>query len=264
MSLLALIIIFSLIGGVLSVLLASVVLLLNDHQREHIIPHMISFAIGAMLAAAFLALLPHALENPAVDTHDITFTVLIGILGFFLLEKLVLWRHCHTSTCEAHGTEPVVTHEHHEHSAAVFVLIGDSLHNLVDGVLIGAAFLTDPHLGIVTALAVAAHEIPQELGDFIVLLKGGFSRKRALIWNVLTSLTTVVGALATYFALQSFEHILPYVLAIAAACFIYVAVADLIPGLHKRLHFSATVQQMALISAGVAVIYFAHSTLHPG
>lgn len=263
MSLFALIVIFSLLGGVLSVLAASVVLLLSDRHLDRLIPQLISFAIGALLGAAFLALLPHALLSPGVtDPHDITFTVLLGVLGFFLLEKMVLWRHCHSNTCEAHGAEAVVTHAHHERSAATFVLIGDSLHNLVDGVLIGAAFLTDEHLGIVTALAVAAHEIPQELGDFVVLLKGGFSRGRALLFNILTSLATLVGALVSYYALQGVEHVLPYVLAVAAACFIYIAVADLIPGLHRRLHLSATVQQIALIAAGVAVIYMAHSTLH--
>lgn len=263
MSLLALIIIFSLIGGMLSVFVASVVLLLTDHQRDRLIPHLISFAIGALLSAAFLALLPHAILHPAVtDVHNITFTVLLGILAFFMLEKFVLWRHCHTATCEAHGTETEITHEHHERSAAMFVLVGDSLHNLVDGVLIGAAFLTDEHLGIVTALAVAAHEIPQELGDFVVLLKGGFSRKRALMFNILTSLTTLIGALASYYALQGFDHILPYVLAIAASCFIYVAVADLIPSLHKRVQLKVTMQQLLLIAAGVTVIYLSHSTLH--
>ena len=141
-------------------------------------------------------------------------------------------------------------------------MIGDGIHNLGDGVLIAAAFLTDIHLGIVTSLAVAAHEIPQEVGDFAVLLHSGYSRRKAFVFNVLASLTTLIGAFAAYWSLTNVQHVLPYILAIAASSFIYIAVADLIPGLHKRLHFSATLQQVTLIIFGVLVIYLAHSTLH--
>lgn len=258
--LLAWIIVFSLIGGVLSVLAAGLFLLLPEQWRVRLLPHAVSFAIGALLGAAFLALLPHALEGEGVtDAHGITLTVLCGILGFFLLEKMVLWRHCHSSHCEAHGIE----HEHNREAAAGhLILIGDGIHNFVDGVLIAAAFLTDIHLGIVTALAVAAHEIPQEVGDFAILLHSGFSRARALLFNLLSSLATVVGALLSYFSLSRMEYAVPYILAIAAASFIYIAAADLIPGLHRRLHIAATAQQLALIGAGVAVIAIAHSTLH--
>lgn len=142
------------------------------------------------------------------------------------------------------------------------ILVGDGMHNFVDGVLIAAAFLTDTHLGIVTALAIAAHEIPQEVGDFVVLLHSGFSRGKALLFNVLASLTTVVGALLAYWSLADMQNVLPYVLAVAASSFIYIAVADLIPGLHKRAEASATVQQVSLIAAGVLLIYVTHSTLH--
>jgi len=136
------------------------------------------------------------------------------------------------------------------------------MHNLVDGVLIAAAFLTDIHLGIVTSLAVAAHEIPQEVGDFAVLLHSGYSRSKALWFNILASFTTLVGALIAYWSLADLQQVLPYILAVAASSFIYIAVADLIPGLHKRLDISATLQQLTLIVAGVVVIYLAHSTLH--
>ena len=142
------------------------------------------------------------------------------------------------------------------------ILIGDGIHNLLDGVLIAAAFLTDIHLGIVTSVAVIAHEIPQEVGDFAILLQSGFSRAKALLYNVLTSLTTVIGGVAAYFALSIVERMVPYVLAVAASSFIYIAIADLIPGLHKRPEFSATMQQVALIILGVVVIYVTHSTLH--
>jgi zinc and cadmium transporter len=252
------IIIFCGIGGVLSVIAASGFLLLSDQQRARAMPHLISFAIGALLGAAFLALLPHAIVSAgSEDVHDITLAVLLGLLVFFVLEKMVIWRHCHYGHCEVHNPE-----EHNHHSAAGMVLFGDAMHNLVDGVLIAAAFLTDFHLGVVVSLAVATHEIPQEVGDFIILLHSGFSRKKALLFNVLSSLTTVLGGVIAYFAMKEIISLLPYVLAVAAASFIYVAVADLIPTLHKRTQMSATMQQVLLIGAGVLVIFTAHSTMH--
>lgn len=257
MSLLAWIILFSLLGGVLSVLAASVFLLLPDSARNRMLPHFVSFAIGALLGAAFLALLPHAMHG-VQNFHALGLTILLGLLGFFLLEKLVLWRHCHAEHCEAHTPDE----SNHGQAAGTLVLIGDGMHNLVDGVLIAAAFLTDIHLGIVTSLAVAAHEIPQEVGDFAVLLHSGYSRSKALWFNILASFTTLIGALLAYWSLADLQHMLPYILAVAASSFIYIAVADLIPGLHKRLHISATMQQLTLILAGVLVIYLAHSTLH--
>jgi len=266
MSLLTWIIIFSLLGGVLSVLVASTFLLLPETVRTRLVPHLVSFAIGSLLGAAFLGLLPHALMGQGVDDFHVLFlTVLIGLLGFFLLEKLVLWRHCHSDHCEAHGPDQGHNHDNnHENSnaAGMMVLVGDGMHNFVDGILIAAAFLTDIHLGIVTSIAIAAHEIPQEVGDFVVLLHSGFTRAKALFYNVLSSLSTVVGALLAYWWLAGMEDLLPYVLAVAASSFIYIAVADLIPGLHKRTEASATVQQMLLIASGVLVIYLTHSTLH--
>lgn len=263
MSLLSWIILFTLLGGVLSVLAAALFLLLPTMQRARVMPGMVSFAIGALLGAAFLAVLPHALAAPGVrDMHAITGTVLFGLLGFFLLEKLVLWRHCHTHECEVHGTDEASHAPASNASAGYLVLFGDAVHNFVDGVLIAAAFLTDVHLGVVTALAVAAHEIPQEIGDFAILLHSGFSRSKALLYNILSSLTTVVGGVLAYFSLGMAQTALPYVLAIAASSFIYVAVADLIPGLHKRLEPRATLQQIVLIAAGVLTISFAHSALH--
>lgn len=271
MSLLGWIIVFSLLGGVLSVLAASVFLLIKDNHQKYILPHAVSFAIGALLGAAFLALLPHAITiNNNVEIHDIGLTILLGLLSFFLLEKMVLWRHCHSNHCEVHTPETqtdVHTHSHHDHShnkdaSGTLIIIGDGVHNLVDGVLIAAAFLTDFHLGVVTALAVAAHEIPQEVGDFAILLNSGFTRSRALFFNVLASLSTVVGGVVAYFSLQSMQGALPYILAIAASSFIYIAVADLIPGLHKKTELRETLKQISLIALGVITIYWAHSTLH--
>lgn len=276
MSLLTWIITFSLLGGILSVLAASVFLLINNKYQKKLLPHTVSFAIGALLGASLLALLPHALsvENN-IDFHDLGLTLLIGLLSFFLLEKMVLWRHCHSNHCEVHApsnknitsevheqSETSHSHNHDKDASGSLILIGDAVHNLVDGVLIAAAFMTDIDLGIVTALAVAAHEIPQEIGDFAILLHNGYTRKRALLFNVLASLATVVGALIAYYSLQSMQHALPYILTIAASSFIYIAVADLIPGLHKKTELSETIQQITLIVLGVVVIYFAHSTLH--
>jgi zinc and cadmium transporter len=191
--------------------------------------------------------------------HAVTTTVLLGLLGFFLLEKLVLWRHCHIHECETHAPDPVRSRAS---ASGYLILFGDGVHNFVDGVLIAAAFLTDVHLGVVTALAVAAHEIPQEVGDFAILLHSGFSRGKALLYNVLASLTTVVGGVLAYFSLGVAQAALPYVLAVAASSFIYIAVADLIPGLHKRLEPRVTLEQVLLIGAGVLTIYFTHAVLH--
>jgi len=259
MPLLVWIIIFCLLGGLLSVLAAALFLVLSEPLRNHVLPHLVSFATGTLLGAAFLGLLPHALGTVAGnDVHIIPMTVLLGLLGFFLLEKMVLWRHCHADHCEVHAPDQ----KSREHSTGAMILVGDGLHNFLDGILIAAAFLTDIHLGVVTSVAVAAHEIPQEVGDFAVLLHSGFSRKRAFLYNILTSLATVVGGVLAWFALQSVEAILPFVLAIAASSFIYIAVADLIPTLHQRVEGSATLQQIVLIVAGILLIYAAHSTLH--
>jgi zinc and cadmium transporter len=259
MTLLGWIVVFSLVGGVLSVLAAASFLLIPESWRQRLLPAMVSFAIGALLGAAFLAILPHALESPGLrDMHVITGTVLAGLLGFFVLEKLVLWRHCHTDDCETHAPHP----EHHASATGYLIVIGDGVHNFVDGVLIAAAFYTDIHLGVVTALAVAAHEIPQEVGDFAILLHSGFGRRKAFFYNMFSSLTTVVGGVLAYFSLGSAQAAVPYVLAVAASSFIYIAVADLIPGLHKRVDPRATVEQVVLIASGVAVIALAHAALH--
>lgn len=269
MELLIWIIAFSLIGGVLSVAIASSFLLLSTNARNHAVPYLVSFAIGALLGAAFLGLLPHAIDHQfALESHDLGLTLLLGLLSFFLLEKMLLWRHCHSH----HGHEdiPELRADHHgdhthaegKKSTGAMILVGDGIHNFVDGVLIAAAFLTDVHLGIVTALAIAAHEIPQELGDFVILLHSGYSRRKALIFNLLSSLATVVGAVLAYFLLADMQHILPYILVIAASSFIYVAVADLIPGLHSKVKPTETLQQIALITAGVVFIYYAHNLMH--
>ncbi len=267
MHLLAWIVLFTALGGALSALAASLFLVAPERVRTRVLPHLVSFATGALLGAALLGLLPHAIEEAGISgTHNVGLTLLAGLLVFFVLEKMVLWRHCHQEVCEGH-VPPVhghvhATDAHRDAASASLILIGDGFHNVLDGVLIAAAFMTDVHLGIVTALAVIAHEIPQEVGDLAILLHGGMSRLRALTLNLLTSLTSVVGGVAAYFALGPVNQVLPYAISLAAASFLYIAVADLIPGLHRRVDAGSGVRQFVFIVLGVAVIYVSHSLAH--
>lgn len=266
MNLLVLIIIFTAIGGILSIMAAAVFLLLPEQQRKAMLPHGISFAIGALLAVAFWGLIPEAFETVKPDQFQIlSGTILAGILGFFTLEKLLIWRHCHSGSCEAHGDDNEHAHKHNHSnakSAGSLIILGDSIHNFVDGILIAAAFLTDVQLGIVTSLAVAAHEIPQEVGDFAILLDSGYSRGKALFYNMLASLTTVLGGILAYFSLENLHSSLPFFLALAASSFIYIAVADLIPTLHKKTDIKTSLQQIVLIAAGVFLICYLHDIAH--
>ncbi len=251
MSTLSWIIVFTALGGALSALAAAVFLLMSESRRTAWLPHLISFATGALLGAALLKLLPHAVEGAGIsNVHLIGFALVAGIFAFFVLEKLVLWRHCHQHDCDTH----VPHQEHRDRASGVLILTGDAIHNALDGVLIAAAFMTDVRLGIVTSVAVIAHEIPQEVGDLAILLNGGMRRGRAFALNLLTSLTSIAGGLLAYLALGQALDALPYALAVAAACFLYVAVADLIPGLHRRVELGESVQQVVLIAVGIAVI----------
>jgi zinc and cadmium transporter len=191
-----------------------------------------------LLGVSTLAILPSALEQ--LPATQVLGTLLVGILLFFLLEKLVLWRHCHTHDCEVHD------------GAVLPVLIGDAFHNFVDGAVIAAAVLTSVPLGISTALAVAAHEIPQEVGDVAILLHAGYSRRRALLLNVLSAGASGVGAIAACVSFDLVPRLLPYFLALAAASFLYVAMADLIPGLHRGRTDAGSMRQILLIGAGIA------------
>ncbi len=259
MSTLALIVIFTAASGALSAMIAGGFMLLPEARRNRVLPHLVSFATGALLGAALLALLPHAIEAAGPGgTHGIGIALAAGIIAFFVLEKMVLWRHCHADPCEAHAPQD----HHRQRASATLILWGDGFHNTLDGVLIGAAFLTDVHLGIVTAIAVFTHEIPQEVGDLAILLNGGMSRQRAMVLNVVVSLTSVLGATLAYFLLAGAMQVLPYALAIAAASFLYVAVADLIPGLHRRVDAGTSVQQVLLIAVGILVIAVSHEFAH--
>ena len=257
MSVFAWIISASLAGGMLSVLGAALLALNSRSQRY--VGAMVSYAIGALLGAVFLDILPEAIKL-TTNVAALSATLLGGILLFFILEKLVLWRHCHHDHCEAH--EPKIAAEHDHGRSGMMIMLGDTFHNFVDGVIIAAAFLTDIQLGIVTSMAIIAHEIPQEVGDFAILLHSGYSKIRALKLNLISSFASVAGAVLGYFTLQSVQAWIPSLLALAAASMIYVAVADLIPGLHKRAELKDTVQQVALILLGVGTVALMGVLLH--
>ena len=272
------------------------------------VPMLISYAIGAMLGAVFLEILPEAIEAATAQNDSVqqmTATVLFGILLFFALEKLVIWRHCHGNHCEVHaihteeecpdilpnpqitntpqtkyraafrpaleGFSPVApnsiiktfnNHTHDHGRSGMMVMIGDTFHNFVDGILIASAFMVDVKVGIVTSIAIIAHEIPQEVGDFLILLHSGYSKKQAFIFNLVSSFATVVGGVIAYFALQHVQNWVPTILGLAASSMLYVAVADLIPSLHKRTELRATISQLSLILCGVASIWLTGYFLH--
>jgi zinc and cadmium transporter len=230
----------SVLGGLGGLLVASGLLLFNETTRARLVPWLVSYAVGALLGVALLAILPEALESlPATQVFA---TLLAGIMLFFILEKLVLWRHCHTHDCEVHE------------SAASVVLIGDAFHNFVDGAVIAAAVMTSVPLGVSAAIAVAAHEIPQEVGDFAILLHSGYSRQRALALNALSAAAGTAGALLAVLFFDVVPHTLPYCLALAAASFLYVAMADLIPGLHRGRTDGSSLRQVLLVAAGIGTV----------
>lgn len=221
-------------------MVASGILLVKDSARSRLIPWLVSYAVGALLGVSMLALLPETLDS--LPAPRVFATLLVGILLFFVLEKLVLWRHCHTHDCEVHD------------GAVLPVVVGDAFHNFVDGAVIAAAVITSVPLGISTAVAVAAHEIPQEVGDFAILLHAGYSRRQALMLNVLSAAASAVGAIAAFVAFDVLPAMLPYFLVLAAASFLYVAMADLIPGLHRGRTDASSMRQIVLIAAGVATM----------
>ena len=227
----------SVLGGLGGLLIASGVLLIHDPLRSKLVPWLVSYAVGALLGISMMGLLPESLEHlPAARVFA---TLLGGILLFFILEKLVLWRHCHTHDCEVHE------------STVASVMIGDTFHNFVDGAVIGAAVLTSVPLGVSTAIAIAAHEIPQELGDFAILLHAGYSRQKALMLNVLSALASLAGTVGAFLAFDTIPRTLPYFLVIAASSFLYVAMADLIPGLHRGRTDAGSLRQIILIAIGI-------------
>jgi len=299
--LLAWIILFTAIGGIASAAFAAVFLLVPDAIGRRLLPHFISYATGALLGAALLALLPEAIEGVGPEgAHGMGAALLVGLGIFFVIEKLVLWWHTHSNgrghahaghdhgdhdhgghaheghehgghahTGHSHGGHTHSEHAHdgqaHDHGArasGVLVIIGDSIHNALDGVLIASAFLTSFPLGLVTTFAVAAHEIPHRVGDFAILVHSGMSRGRALFMNMATGLTSVLGGVAAYFGLQRALGALPYALALASGGFLYIAVAGLIPALHRRADPRTSLAQVILMGLGVGTIAWAESLTH--
>jgi zinc and cadmium transporter len=243
--------------GVASALVASVFISLPEPTRRRVIPHLVSFATGALLGAALFGLIPAAVESAGLGaTRSIGASVIAAVLVFFLLEKWMLWRHCH---------EPSEPHHHdgsHAHRVAgPLLLMGEALHNVLDGVVIAAAYQTRPELGVATALAVFSHELPQEIGNIAILLAGGMPRVRALMLNLLSSLAAILGAAFATIAMDGVARLLPYALALAGGSLLYVAMADLIPGLHRQADPRRGVVQFALILAGLALILL---TQHAG
>jgi len=251
------IVIACLAGGVLAIIAAAGTLAL--HTRW--ISRLVSFAIGALLGAVFLELLPHALEQG--DTQRVMLTVLVGLLLFFLLEKLVLWRHSHDAAERLHDGVADAAFDHGIASTrpGLMIVIGNSVHNFCDGIVIAATFIADFALGTTTALAIVAHATPQQVGDFAVLMHSGYPRRRAFVYNLATGVATLVGGMAGYAALAAMQHILPTVLALAAASLLYVAVADLIPSLHRHPAPAQTALQLLLIGVGIGLIGLVHVAL---
>jgi len=294
------IILFTAVGGIASAAFAGLFLLVPDAAGRRLLPHFISYATGALLGAALLALLPEAMEGVGPNgAHAIGVALLVGLGVFFVIEKAVLWWHTHGNghrhdahahdgaghghggehahhdghdhAGHAHGHDHSDGHAHQAHdghdqgraaASGVLVIIGDSVHNALDGVLIAAAFLTSFPLGLVTTFAVAAHEIPHRVGDFAILVHSGMSRGRALVMNMATGLTSIIGGVAAYFGLQRAVGALPYALALAAAGFLYIAVAGLIPGLHRRADPRTSLAQVILMGLGVGTIAWAESLAH--
>ena len=255
MTVFAWVLLATLLGGLLSIVAAGVVAL---NARIKHVPMLVSYAVGALLGAVFLHILPEAF-GLADSLESMAATILLGILLFFVLEKLVLWRHCHVEQCEAHDP-PHAAHDHGR--SGLMIMIGDTFHNFVDGILIAAAFHANVELGIVTALAIIAHEVPQEVGDFLILLNSGYSRAQAFAFNGLSSAAMVLGGTLAYFMLQTLQEWIAPLLGLAAASMLYVSVADLIPGLHKRPELQATFQQVVLIALGVATIWLVGEFAH--
>lgn len=220
--------------------MASSLLLFNDRLRTRLVPWLVSYAVGAMLGVALLALLPEALDTLAPP--QVFGTLLLGILVFFVLEKLVLLRHCHTDECQVHG------------ATAPLVIFGDAFHNFLDGAIVCAAVMTSVPLGVNTAIAVAAHEIPQEVGDVSILLAAGYSRRRALLLNIVSGASGLVGALLAYAMVSVIPAVRPFVLAFSAASLLYIAMSDLIPDLHRGQIDRSSLRQVLLIAAGVGTI----------
>lgn len=236
-------------GSVGSVALAGLMLLLQARRLEQVATHLMYLAGGTLLGASMLGMIPKA--SSQLGTQTAMVMVLGGILFFFVLEKIILWRSCHNKDCHRH-----------DHAAVPIILIGDAFHNAIDGIIIAASFLTSPSLGMFATLSVVLHEIPQELGDFGILIKGGLAKKKALLLNILSGSTSIVTGILAWFMLDTMRSLIPYALAFSASSFIYIALADLIPEMHRKTTLKDSIMQFALIIAGIMLIFFILHSKH--
>lgn len=225
------------------------------------IERMVSLSVGIMLATVFIHSLPEAFESN-INPHYLFATLLAGLLGFFLLEKMSLLRHSHHYEGDGHDHHPIGFDAHQAGKSGWMILVGDSLHNFSDGILIAAAFIADPKIGLMTSLAIFTHEIPQEVGDFIVLLNAGFTRRRAFLYNLICSLMAIIGGVLGYVMLANANHFIPYALVLASSGFIYIAVSDLMPQMQRRITFRESVSQVFLIAVGVGIVLLLTKQLH--
>src|SRR3989339_232352 len=223
-------------------LIGVITLVMKEKTLHKILILLVSLSAGALIGGAFLHLLPEAQE--LYQDGNLFLFVLLSFIFFFILEKLLHWRHCHKGVCKVH-------------TLGLMNLIGDSIHNFIDGLVIAASFLTSFHLGVVTTLAVALHEIPQEIGDFGVLLYAGFGRKKALFANFMTALTAVFGGVIGYFAASRVEHFTFYLLPVAAGGFIYIATTDLIPEMRKETNLYKSFLSFLFFILGIIIMYLA-------
>ena len=237
------VILFSILGSVGAITVALAFLSIKKQSQQGLVSCLVSFATGTLLAAASLGMIPTAIMSSGNQIQLIMSFFLGGILFFFILEKLVIWRHCHEESCE-------VT----ESATGPIILIGDAFHNFVDGIVIAASFLLDPFVGIVVSISVIAHEIPQEIGDLAILIDKKYTRKKAFIYNTISGLSTIPAAIIGYYILDILSLAIPYVLAISASSFIYIALSDLTPELHKKIGAKYSIRQIILIFAGIGIM----------
>ena len=236
------IIIFSILGSIGVIITVSIFLSLKEKTQRILIPSLISYATGTLLASALLGMIPEAISY--IDPFLALLFVLCGLMLFFILEKLVVWRHCHNKNCDVHE------------AAGPILLIGDAFHNFIDGIVIAASFLISFPMGIAISLAVIAHEIPQEVGDFAILLESGYTKRKALTLNLLSSISTIPAAIIGYFLLDFLSSLIPFFIAISAASFIYIALTDLSPELqHQKVGLRASIRQICLIFIGILTIF---------
>ncbi|WP_144638457.1 ZIP family metal transporter [Bordetella genomosp. 13] len=250
----------TLAGGLIAISIASWLAYRVFAQYLH---HMVSLSVGVLLSVALLHLMPEAFETAQADARTLFGLLLVSLIAFFALEKISLLRHSHHHEGDGH-------HHHHGHDrheagrGGRFILIGSSLHNLCDGVLVAGAFLTDPLLGVLTAASIIVHEVPHKLGDFVVLINAGIARRRAVMLILLSSLCTAAGGGVGYFVLQEAQAWTPYILVIAASSFLYISVADLMPQMHERVSLSDAIPQLLLVGVGVVLIYGVTTLMHHG